>query len=144
MNAKVEEYKERRDKQDQLLIWKHFERVLLKLSADAMSSEYSTADDRERLLRVQNTPWRRDMTDMWDVIDNERSVDTRLFDPRGAKSVKRIRGLSARFNKSPSLACAGLPMSFYRVGWLQEDPRRFEEYEIDREAIFPWIQVVSV
>lgn len=121
--------------------WKFLLKVIKKLGIDGMSSEES---DDDGMFRVCLVPWRRDIAEYLQIIDNERSLNRKQFPRQGSKAV--IRKREANAPKSKRKATPGLPRSFYDNKWLEEQGEEFVdvlETSEDEKWVWPSIKVTA-
>ncbi|KAJ3504448.1 hypothetical protein NLJ89_g7923 [Agrocybe chaxingu] len=82
--------------------WEYLEELLLELGEEGMSSDESDGEDNdtavELVLYVAELPWHPDITNELDIIDGERN-DVGIFNKKGAKPTKRLRGVRKIYSR---------------------------------------------
>lgn len=123
--------------------WTFFQKLMVALGPDGMSSDESDHDlkETERGFQVKIMFWRKDAHTEMEKIDNEGFFNKDLRSGRGAKVVQRFRkGVQA---KSSREAPVGLSEGLYNPQWVKEmesSDRRYHELKFFvSEAKFRWI-----
>lgn len=96
--------------------WKWTLEVLTALTYEGMSSDETDPEHPISVRIVKKLPWRRDVTALMEHLDIQKETNSSLYDPRGAKAVKRKRG-DAREDSSRK-PVNNLPYVLYSPRWL--------------------------
>lgn len=123
--------------------WKFFQRLVLSLGADGVSSdESSAAEANERnKAQVKTMRWRNNAELEMQAIDDEGMLNKDLRDARGAQSMTRYReGKPIYSTRGPPV---GLPETLYDGEWMEDikssNPRFHEHKFYTSEEKFTWI-----
>jgi hypothetical protein len=119
--------------------WEWVRDVIDRLGYDGMSSEDSDREQETsdiKTYRVRRVPWRRDLTNIVELLERERRVDKSVFEPQGSQPVPRTRDPQAP--ASTRIPVHGLPLAFYDRQWYDSLTReQREELEVSEED-FGW------
>jgi len=125
---------------DDLVIWQWLLGLVETLGIDGMSSEESEGDDdTEITFHVKTLPWRRNITEELQIIDNMRLLEKGIFAPQGSKPVKRLQGTSVVSTRE---AAMGLPRTLYDESWLRLQPHPNLKPNVS-ERPFKWLNIMA-
>jgi hypothetical protein len=106
--------------------WEWLKSVIVELGWDGMSSEESeNEDDIETVYRPKILPWRRDMENELELIDNEYRRLAKTKARRGPTPAPRRRGAGNTISTRDPVC--GLPACLYKESWLAKQSDNYAE-----------------
>ncbi|TFK45213.1 hypothetical protein OE88DRAFT_1740496, partial [Heliocybe sulcata] len=120
--------------------WKWLHELVTNLTEMGMSSEESDDENGVAVFRVRALPWRRDIEKELSLVDALGSQRGSLYQKRGAKPAKRVRGTQLLSSRPPA---AGLPRALYRNEWWNEREDNYRRLTLGvPEKDFMWMNLV--